>query len=84
MNAMSAPLFLALGKIGVPELLLILVIVLVIFGPKNLPKLSKTLGETITGFRKGMEEGMGKKSEDEAAADAKASESDSSTAKTEE
>ena len=45
-----------IGKIGVTELLLILLIVLVIFGPKQLPKLSKTLGKTISNFKKGMEE----------------------------
>lgn len=45
-----------IGKIGVTELLLILLIVLVIFGPKQLPKLSKTLGKTISNFKKGMED----------------------------
>ncbi len=44
----------ALGKIGVPELLVILLIVLVIFGPKQLPKLSKTLGQTLKSFKDGM------------------------------
>ena len=44
-----------IGKIGVTELLIILLIVLVIFGPKQLPKLSKTLGKTISNFKKGME-----------------------------
>ena len=31
---------------GLPELILILVVVLVIFGPKNLPKLGGMLGRT--------------------------------------
>lgn len=48
-----------IGKIGVTELLLILLIVLVIFGPKQLPKLSKTLGKTVSNFKKGMEEDEG-------------------------
>ena len=42
---------------GVPELLLILVVVLLIFGPKNLPKLGKSLGKTVKNVREGMEEG---------------------------
>ena len=32
---------------GVPELLIILVVVLLIFGPKNLPKLGASLGKTV-------------------------------------
>ncbi|MCD8327175.1 MAG: twin-arginine translocase TatA/TatE family subunit [Lachnospiraceae bacterium] len=44
----------ALGRIGVTELLVVLLIVLVIFGPKQLPKLSKSLGQTLKGFKEGM------------------------------
>ncbi len=43
-------------RLGTPELILILVVVLLIFGPKNLPKLGKMFGKTINGFKKGMEE----------------------------
>lgn len=43
--------------IGVPELLLILIVALVIFGPKNLPKLGSALGKTVKNVREGMEEG---------------------------
>ncbi len=32
---------------GVPELVIILVVVLLIFGPKNLPKLGASLGKTV-------------------------------------
>lgn len=42
---------------GVPELLVILGIALVIFGPKNLPKLGSALGKTVKNVREGMEEG---------------------------
>lgn len=42
--------------LGIPEILIILVIVLVIFGPKNLPKLGKSLGKTVKNIREGMEE----------------------------
>ncbi|MDD6635917.1 MAG: twin-arginine translocase TatA/TatE family subunit, partial [Coriobacteriaceae bacterium] len=34
------------GGIGVPELLIILAVVLLIFGPKNLPKLGSAIGRT--------------------------------------
>ena len=33
--------------LGVPELVIILVVVLVIFGPKNLPKIGSALGKTV-------------------------------------
>ncbi len=41
--------------LGTPELLVILLIVLLLFGPKNLPKLGKALGNTVKGFRKEIE-----------------------------
>ena len=39
---------------GVPELIIILVVVLLIFGPKNLPKLGSAIGKTVKGLRDGM------------------------------
>ena len=36
---------------GLPELILILVVVLVIFGPKNLPTLGGMLGRTVKKIR---------------------------------
>ena len=50
-----------LGGLGIPELLIILVVVLLIFGPKNLPKLGSAIGKTVKGLRDGM--GAGKKKE---------------------
>lgn len=41
--------------IGAPELIIILVVVLVIFGPKQLPKLGKMFGKTVKEVRTGME-----------------------------
>ncbi|MCL2136457.1 MAG: twin-arginine translocase TatA/TatE family subunit [Coriobacteriia bacterium] len=41
--------------LGMPELLVILGVALLIFGPKNLPKLGETLGKTVKGVRDGME-----------------------------
>ncbi len=37
--------------LGVPELIIILIVVLIIFGPKNLPKLGETIGKTVKNFR---------------------------------
>lgn len=59
---------------GVPELLIILVVVLLIFGPKNLPKLGSALGKTVKGLRDGM--GAGKKEATEAKDDDDADEDD--------
>lgn len=44
--------------IGTPELLVILVIVLLLFGAKKLPELSRSLGTSIKELRKGVNEGL--------------------------
>ena len=38
------------------EMAIVLVLALLIFGPKKLPDLGKSLGKSITGFRQGMKE----------------------------
>lgn len=43
-------------KVGIWELLIILAIALLIFGPKALPKLGESLGKTIGNFKKGLNE----------------------------
>ena len=45
------------GPFGLPELLVILVIVIVIFGASKLPQLGKGLGEGISNFRDGLSKG---------------------------
>ncbi len=40
--------------LGMPELLVILVIVIIIFGASRLPQLGEGLGKAIRGFKKGM------------------------------
>jgi sec-independent protein translocase protein TatA len=40
-----------------PELIVVLIIVLVIFGASRLPKLGEGLGKAIKGFKAGMSEG---------------------------
>jgi sec-independent protein translocase protein TatA len=42
------------GSLGVPELLIILVIVMVLFGAGKLPQLGRGLGEGISNFRDGL------------------------------
>ena len=39
---------------GVPELLIILAVILLIFGPKNLPKLGASVGKTVKSLREGL------------------------------
>lgn len=43
-----------LGPIGLPELLIILVVVLLIFGPRRLPEMAKGIGQSVREFRKGL------------------------------
>jgi TatA/E family protein of Tat protein translocase len=40
------------GSIGMPELIIIFVIALVIFGPRRLPELGKSLGKSISEFKR--------------------------------
>ncbi|MDJ0838923.1 MAG: twin-arginine translocase TatA/TatE family subunit [Acidobacteriota bacterium] len=42
-----------IGNIGVPEVIVILLLALLIFGPKKLPELGRSLGKGIREFRKG-------------------------------
>ena len=44
------------GRIGVSELLIILVVVLIFFGPAKLPALAKSMGQAVSEFRKGTKE----------------------------
>ena len=46
-----------MGGLGAPELIIVLVIVLVIFGGAKLPKLARSLGEAQRECKKGSDEG---------------------------
>ena len=45
-----------MGRVGLPELLVILAIVIVIFGANRLPGLGKGIGSAIRNFKDGMKE----------------------------
>ncbi len=46
-----------MAGIGAPELIIVLVIVLLLFGGAKLPKLARSLGEAQREFKKGTDEG---------------------------
>ncbi|HET6957650.1 MAG TPA: twin-arginine translocase TatA/TatE family subunit [Vicinamibacterales bacterium] len=43
-----------MGRLGLPELLVILAIVVVIFGANRLPGLGRGIGDAIRGFKEGI------------------------------
>lgn len=45
-----------LSNIGIPGLILILVLALIIFGPKKLPELGRAVGQTLREFKKSTNE----------------------------
>ncbi len=45
-----------MGPVGVQEMMVIFLVALVLFGPKKLPELGKTIGKAITEFRRAQSE----------------------------
>jgi sec-independent protein translocase protein TatA len=45
-----------MGSLGVPELIIIFVVALIVFGPKKLPELGKSLGRGLAEFRRASNE----------------------------
>lgn len=45
-----------LSNIGIPGLILILVLALIIFGPKKLPEIGRAVGQTLREFKKSARE----------------------------
>jgi sec-independent protein translocase protein TatA len=48
------------GNIGLPELLIILAIALLVFGPQKLPEVSRSIGKAVREFRRATDEIKGK------------------------
>ncbi|MBQ9687276.1 MAG: twin-arginine translocase TatA/TatE family subunit [Oscillospiraceae bacterium] len=44
-------------RLGTQELIIILIVVIIIFGPTQIPKLTKMFGKSVKNFKDGMEEG---------------------------
>ena len=47
-----------MGSLGIPELVLILLILVVLFGAGKLPELGKGLGKAISNFKSGLKDGQ--------------------------
>ncbi len=58
-------MFAFIGGLRGPELLIILVVVLLLFGAAKLPQLARSLGASAKEFRKGVEEGVDESDESE-------------------
>lgn len=44
------------GSLGIPELLMIFAVALIVFGPRRLPEIGKTLGKALSEFKKASED----------------------------
>jgi TatA/E family protein of Tat protein translocase len=45
-----------LGSVGFPELIMVFIVVLLVFGPKKLPEFARLLGKTVREFRSTVDE----------------------------
>ena len=55
------------GSIGLPEVLIVLAIVLLLYGPGRIANIARELGSSITAFREGLEGDRKKKEEENSA-----------------
>ncbi len=46
--------FMSLSNSGSMELIVLLAIILIVFGPKRLPQLARSIGKSITDFKRGL------------------------------
>jgi len=56
------------GNLGLPEMMVIMAIALLVFGPKKLPEIGRSIGKAMREFRKSTEE-IKQRFEDEVRAD---------------
>ncbi|QFF98420.1 twin-arginine translocase TatA/TatE family subunit [Psychrobacillus glaciei] len=52
----------SLASIGIPGLIIILVIILILFGPRKLPEIGSAVGKTLAEFKKSTREIMDEES----------------------
>jgi sec-independent protein translocase protein TatA len=52
-------------NIGAPEIIIILVVLVLLFGARKLPELARSIGQSAKEFRKGMEEAAEEEAEEE-------------------
>jgi TatA/E family protein of Tat protein translocase len=45
-----------MGSLGMPEILMILIIALIVFGPRKLPQVGKSIGQSLAQFRRASED----------------------------
>ena len=50
-------IMLAIGGLGTPELIVIAVVIVLLFGATRLPQLAKALGQSKRAFKEGLDEG---------------------------
>lgn len=50
-----------MGNIGLGELVILLLVILILFGPGKLPEVGKALGKAVGEFRRGIKEGLDEK-----------------------
>ena len=50
-----------MGNIGLGEILVLVLVVLILFGPNKLPELGRSLGKALGEFRRGIREGIDEK-----------------------
>jgi sec-independent protein translocase protein TatA len=67
-----------------PELIIILVIILLLFGAKRIPELAKGLGSGVREFRRGTREGVEEKGEEQKGEELTAAEKDDSETRAQE
>ena len=53
---MNTPIIAGLGPLGTPEMIIIAILVLVLFGAKKLPTFARSLGRSMGEFRKAKDE----------------------------
>jgi sec-independent protein translocase protein TatA len=56
-------------NLGAPELLIVLLVVLVLFGGAKLPKLARSMGQAQTEFKRGIKEGHSSDDDEETPTD---------------